>query len=76
MAYLKINKKYSTVLFGVFMSLGMSCSQSFVLSIINLKGFYVDKWLMAFAIGFIVSLPTSLAIIPIVRRIVNKLTTG
>lgn len=74
MTYLKINKKYSTVLFGVFMSLGMSCSQSLVLSIINLRGFYVDKWFVAFAIGFIVSLPTSLAIIPIVRRIVDKLT--
>ncbi|MBX5329330.1 MAG: DUF2798 domain-containing protein [Candidatus Bathyarchaeota archaeon] len=57
------------------MSLGMSCSQSLVLSIINLRGFYVDKWLVAFAIGFVVSLPTSLAIIPIARKIVKKMTT-
>jgi hypothetical protein len=46
-----------------------------VLSIINLRGFYVDKWLVAFAIGFVVSLPTSLAIIPIARKIVKKMTT-
>jgi len=57
------------------MSLGMSFSQSLVLSIINLGGFHLEKWLVTFAIGFIVSLPTSLIIIPIVKRIVKKLTT-
>lgn len=71
---LRVNRKYATVLFGVFMSLGMSFSQSLVISIINLRGFYLEKWLLAFAIGFAVSLPTSLAIIPIVQRIVKKLT--
>ncbi|MGQ9544489.1 MAG: DUF2798 domain-containing protein [Candidatus Bathycorpusculaceae bacterium] len=57
------------------MSLGMSLSQSLVISIINLRGFYLEKWFLAFAIGFVVSLPTSLAIIPIVQRIVKKLTS-
>jgi hypothetical protein len=70
---LRVNKKYATVLFGVFMSLGMSFSQSLVISIINLRGFYLEKWLLAFAIGFVVSLPTSLVIIPIVQRLVKKL---
>ncbi|MEM3696925.1 MAG: DUF2798 domain-containing protein [Candidatus Bathyarchaeia archaeon] len=69
-----MNKKYATVLFGVFMSLGMSFSQSLIISIINLRGFYLERWLLAFALGFAVSLPTSLAIIPIVQRIVKKLT--
>jgi len=55
------------------MSLGMSFSQSLVISIINLRGFYLEKWLLAFAIGFVVSLPTSLVIIPIVQRLVKKL---
>ncbi|MEM3699560.1 MAG: hypothetical protein QXL57_01670 [Candidatus Bathyarchaeia archaeon] len=41
-----VNKKYATVLFGVFMSLGMSFSQSLVISIINLRGFYFEKWLL------------------------------
>ncbi|MDI6806139.1 MAG: DUF2798 domain-containing protein [Candidatus Bathyarchaeia archaeon] len=61
-----MNRKYATVLFGVFMSLNMSFSQSLVISIINLRGFYLERWLLTFAIGFVVSLPTSLAIIPIV----------
>jgi undecaprenyl pyrophosphate phosphatase UppP len=71
---LRVNRKYATVLFGFFMSLGMSFSQSLVISIINLRGFYFEKWLLAFAVGFVVSFPTSLAIIPIVQRIVKKLT--
>ncbi|MGB9676593.1 MAG: DUF2798 domain-containing protein [Candidatus Bathyarchaeales archaeon] len=62
---MKVNKKYETVLFGIFMSIGMAFSQSLVISIINLRGFYLEKWLFAFAIGFTVSLPTSLAIIPL-----------
>jgi undecaprenyl pyrophosphate phosphatase UppP len=70
----RVNRKYATVLFGFFMSLGMSFSQSLVISIINLRGFYLEKWLLAFLIGFVVSLPTSLAIIPIVQRTVKKLT--
>jgi hypothetical protein len=71
--WVRVNRKYATVLFGVFMSLGMSFSQSLVISIINLRGFYLEKWLLAFAIGFVVSLPTSLVIIPIVQRLVKKL---
>jgi len=62
-------------LFGAFMSLGMSFAMSMVLTIINL-GFVPDflaKWFRAFLIGFAVSFPTSLVIIPLVRRIVNKL---
>jgi len=46
-----------------------------VLTIINL-GFVPDflaKWLRALLIGFAVGFPTSLVIIPLVRRIVNKL---
>lgn len=71
--WVRVSRKYATVLFGVFMSLGMSFSQSLVISIINLRGFYLEKWLLAFAIGFVVSLPTSLVIIPIVQRLVKKL---
>jgi len=57
------------------MSLGMSFVMSMVLTIINL-GFVPDflaKWLRALLIGFAVGFPTSLVIIPLVRRIVNKL---
>jgi len=48
---------------------------SLVLTIINL-GFVPDflvRWLRAFSIGFAVSFPISLIMVPLVRRIVNKL---
>jgi len=74
---MKIDKKYATILFGAFMSLGMSFTMSLALTIINL-GFppeFFEKWIRAFAIGYIVSFPTSLVIIPIVKKVVNKMTT-
>jgi len=72
----KVDKRYSTVLFGALMSLGMSFSMSLVLTFVNL-GFvpgFLEKWMRAFATGFVVSFPTSLVIIPLVRKIVNRLT--
>lgn len=73
----KIDKKYSIILFSVLMSLGMSFSMSVTLTFANvgLAGF-LDKWPQAFIIGFIVSLPTSLIITPIVKVIVDKLITN
>lgn len=43
---LKVNKRYSTVLFGFLMSLGMSFSMSLVLSVVNLGGFFLIDGLM------------------------------
>ncbi|MEM0356869.1 MAG: DUF2798 domain-containing protein [Candidatus Bathyarchaeia archaeon] len=57
------------------MSLGISFAMSLVLTLINL-GLVPDfptKWFRAFLIGFAVSFPTSLVIIPAVRRIVDRL---
>ncbi|NWG10933.1 DUF2798 domain-containing protein [Candidatus Bathyarchaeota archaeon] len=74
---MKINRKYEMVLFAVFVSMGMSFAMSLVLTIVNL-GFvpgFLQKWLSAFAVGFLVSVPASLIIIPVVRIIVGKLTT-
>ena len=72
---MKIDKKYSIILYAVLMSLGMSFSMSLALTLVNV-GFdgFLEKWPRAFIIGFIVSLPASLIIIPIVRKIVDKLT--
>ena len=73
---MKIDKKYSTILFGIFVSLGMSFAMSLVLTLINLGlvSDFFEKWLGAFAVGFVVSLPTSLVIVPFARKIVDKLT--
>ena len=74
---MRIDKIYSIIPFAVLMSLGMSFSMSLTLTLVNV-GFdgFLEKWPRAFIIGFIVSLPTSLIMIPIVRKIVNKLTSS
>jgi hypothetical protein len=73
---LKISRKYYSVVFAVFVSLGMSFFMSLALTLINL-GFVPDFhliWLTGYAVSFLVSLPISLLLIPIVKRIVDKLT--
>lgn len=65
------------MLFAVLVSLGMTFFMSLVLTLANLglTSEFPEKWAAAFAVGFAVSLPISLFIIPIVKRIVDKLTT-
>jgi ABC-type uncharacterized transport system permease subunit len=73
---LKISKKYSSVLLALFMSIAMSFSMSLAMTIINL-GFSPDfliAWVFGFTVGVIVAFPTSLAVMPTVRKLVGKLT--
>ena len=74
---MKINKKYSEILFGVLVSLVMSLMISFILTLINMDfaSNFFDIWFRGFILGFIVAFPTSMAIIPAVRKIVDKLTS-
>jgi hypothetical protein len=72
---MKISKKYYNVLFGFFMSLTMSFSISLIIILINLGlPFQFDKWLRAWGIGFVIGFPTSLVVIPIIRKIIDKIT--
>ncbi len=73
---MKISKKYSTVLFGALMSMAMSFIISLTMTIINV-GFVPNFfliWAAGFLIGFVVAFPTALAVMPFIRKIVNKLT--
>ena len=73
---MKISRKYYTVLFGSLVSIAMSFFMSLVLTTINvgLGPNFWEIWLIAFTVSFLVGLPISLIIIPIVRKIVDKLT--
>jgi hypothetical protein len=72
---MKADKKYSLLLFAALMSLGMFFSMSLFLTFMNVGFDFFLRWLRAFLIGFIVNLPASLAIIPMVRKIVDKITS-
>ncbi|MEM2118562.1 MAG: DUF2798 domain-containing protein [Candidatus Bathyarchaeia archaeon] len=70
-----MSKRYSLILFAALMSFCMSFSQSIAMVLIigPLAEFWA-KWPRAFLIGFAVSLPTSLLIVPVVRKVTNRLT--
>jgi len=75
---MKLNKKHSTLLFGILMSLFMSLTISLVFTIINfgIKDNFFSVWLRGCILGFAVGFPTSLVAIPFVRRIVDKITSS
>jgi hypothetical protein len=54
----------------------MSFSISFVLTLINagLRSDFLFVWIRGFTIGFIVALPISLIVVPIMRRVVDRIT--
>jgi hypothetical protein len=37
-------------------------------------GIWEEKWIRAFLIGFVVSFPTSMLLVPVVKKMVDKLT--
>lgn len=73
---MKVSRRYAWFLHAIFVSLGMSFAMSLVLTLVNLglAPEFFERWARAFLIGFVVSLPASMIIIPVVRRIGNKLT--
>jgi len=73
---MKISKKYYSLVLGVNLSFIMSVIMSFVITIVNL-GFvdtFLYKWGEAFLAGFVVSLPVALAVVPIARKIADRIT--
>jgi len=72
----KKTKIYSTILFALFMSLGMSFFMSLIITLINLglTPDFFGKWMKSFAIGFSVGFPVALVIAPIVRKATDRIT--
>ena len=72
---MKINRKYYSLLFGLFVSIIMSLIMSFVLTLINVgwQQHFFLIWLRAFGISFAVALPISLIIVPLIRKFLNRI---
>ena len=74
---LKIEKKYSGLLTAIIMTVALDSTMAFTMTSINtgwIAGFlqrFVNGWI----IGFAVALPTSLLVIPLARRLVNRIVT-
>ena len=77
MAVLNFNKKYSGLLTAIFMTLALDSTMTFAMTTINTgwTAGFIQRFAKGWAIGFIVALPTSLLVIPLARRLVNRLVT-
>lgn len=74
---MKINAKYSDILFKVFLALIMSFLMAIAITFLNigLAPNFLEKFAVAFIGGFIVSFPATLLAVPIAKRLVGKITT-
>ena len=74
----KIAASYSDVLFKILLTLIMSLIMSVVITFLNvgLVPNFLEKWVVAFAGGFVVSFPAILIAVPAARRLVKAITTG
>ena len=73
---MKIRRKYYGLLLGLFVSIIMSLVMSFALTLINAgwpPNFFMI-WLKSFGISFAVALPVSLVVVPLIRKLLDKMT--
>lgn len=73
---MKIKRKYYGLLFALFVSIIMSLIMSFALTLINvgLVPHFLMIWLKSFGISLAVALPISLIIVPLIRKLLDKIT--
>ena len=70
----KIPAKYGDILFKLILTAIMSLIMSITITFLNI-GFsehFFEKWIVAFAGGFIVSFPAVLIAVPIAKKLVGK----
>lgn len=72
-----IHKRYYSMVFAFLMASIMSFLMSGVITYINLglQSTFIDDWIFkAFPSAFIVAFPIALFVVPIVKRVVDRLT--
>jgi hypothetical protein len=74
----KIDKKYSIFLLATLMTLAMDFTMTLTMTIImtGINPGLPMRFGGGFLIGFVVGLPTSLLVIPAVRKIVDRMTAN
>ena len=74
---MKIDKKYSGFLTLLIMVIALDSTMTFVMTSINVG--WTEKFLQSFVngwlIGIVVALPTSLAVLPFAKRLVNRIVS-
>ena len=73
---LRVPAKYREFLFATLTSAFMSLIITFIIATVDagLSHRFWDLWLRGFLVGTAVGIPTSLVVVPLVRRLVDRLT--
>lgn len=73
---IRISRKYAHVLFVALVALAMTLVMSLVMTLMNTRldsGFF-GRWMRALLVGYIAALPTALIVVPMIKRLVDRLT--
>jgi cellulose synthase/poly-beta-1,6-N-acetylglucosamine synthase-like glycosyltransferase len=76
-ASLKVGKKYSGLLMALIMTIALDSAMTFTMVTVN-SGWtagFIQRFVIAWIIGFAVALPTSLLVFPLSRMLVNRLVS-
>jgi len=74
---LKLDKKYSGLLTAIIMTIALDSTMTFTMISINTgwTAGFLQRFVNGWIIGFAVALPTSLLVIPLARRLVNRIVS-
>jgi len=71
----KFDQRHAPVLLAFFTSLFMSCLMSMVITFVNIgpDPDFLAHWLKAFALAFSVAFPAITMVLPVARKLVERL---
>ena len=71
-----IPSRFATILFALIVSILMSCVVSGVstFSMISVTGNFFESWMVAWGKSWIIAFPTILIVVPLARKLVEKIT--
>ena len=74
---MKINKKYYGLLIALIMTMALDSVMTFTMVSVTTgwTAGFLERFVNGWLIGFAVALPTTLLVIPLARKLVNRLTS-
>lgn len=72
-----LSRRGANVLFIILMAMGMSLVMSFAMTLLHVRldSGFVNRWMRAFLLGWLVATPTAFVVVPLVRRVTDALVS-
>ncbi|MBF4692807.1 DUF2798 domain-containing protein [Fusibacter ferrireducens] len=72
---MKVSKVAQFVIYNLLASFGISLSISFFMTLMTngLSNDFLLLWFKSFVMGYMIAVPSSMAVIPVVNRIMNRI---